>query len=120
MRPASGDAGEYSFLTTPGACLESRLVEEQNGRELQVFGNRAGILSLANILLWFVANAWRREFLAFGVLGFAHSDGRLAVCVRIVEDMPADSHGILHFQDRGESLEWAITEEGLKQVALWM
>ena len=120
MQPASGDAAEYRFLATPGACVQCRLVEEQGGRELQVFGNRAGLLSLANILLWFLAIAWRREFLSFGELGFVQLDGRLRVCLRIADEVPADSHGVLHRQDRGESLEWAITEEGLKQVALWM
>src|SRR5262245_304142 len=120
MQPPSGDAAEYRFLTAPGACVQCRLVEEQGRRELQVFGNRAGLLSLANILLWFVANAWRREFLSFGELEFVRLDGRLAVCLRITDEVPADSHGILHPQDRGESLEWAIAEEGLKQVALWM
>jgi hypothetical protein len=34
--------------------------------------------------------------------------------------MAADSHGTLRRQDRGESLEWAIAEEGLQQVALWV
>jgi hypothetical protein len=120
MQPASGDAAEYRFLTAPGACVRCRLVEEQGERELQFFGNRAGLLSLANILLWLVANAWRREFLSVGELGFVQLDGRLAVSLRIADDVPADSHGILRVQDRGESLEWAITEEGLKQVALWM
>jgi hypothetical protein len=120
MRPASGDAGEYRFLTTRGARVQCRLVEEQSGRDLQVFGNRSGLLSLANILLWFLANSWRREFLSFGELGFVQLDGRLAVCLRIADEVPANSHGVLHIQDRGELLEWAIPEEGLQQVALWM
>jgi hypothetical protein len=120
MQPASGDAAEYGFLTSPGACVQCHLVEEPSGPELQVFGNRAGLLSLANILLWFVANAWRREFLSFGELGFVQLHGRLAVCLRIADEAPADSHGILYRLDRGESLEWAIREERLKQVALWM
>jgi hypothetical protein len=120
MQPASGDAAEYRFLTISGACVECRLDEEQGGRDLQVFGNRAGLLSLANILLWFAANAWRRELLSFGELGFVQLDAGLAVCLRIAAGMRADPHGFLHLQDRGESLEWAITEEGLKRVALWV
>jgi hypothetical protein len=95
-------------------------VEQQGERQLQVFGNRAGLLALANILLGFVANAWRREFLSFGELGFVQMDGTLAVCLRLTDEVPPDSHGILNLQDRGESLEWAVTEGGLKQVALWM
>jgi len=112
MQPASGDAAEYRFLTAPGACVQCRLVEQQGGRELEVFGNRAGLLSLANILLWFVANAWRREFLSFGELGIVQLAGRLAVCLRIADEMPADSHGTLHLQDRGASLEWQSLRRG--------
>jgi hypothetical protein len=120
MQPPTGDAAEYRFLTAPGACVQCRLVDEQQGRELQLFGNRAGLLSLANILLWFVANAWRREYLSLAELGFVRLDGRLAVSIRNADDVPADSDGILRLQDRGESLEWAITEERLSQVALGM
>jgi hypothetical protein len=120
MQAPSGDAAEYAFLTTPGARVQCRLVEESGGTDLQVFGNRAGLLSFANLLLWFVANAWRREFLSFGELGFVHLEGRLAVSLRIADEVPADSSGILHLRDRAESLEWEVAEEGLKQVALWM
>ena len=104
MQPASGDTAEYRFLTMPGACVQCRLAQEQAARELQLFGNRAGLLSLANILLWFVANAWRREFLSLGELGFAELDGKLAVCLRIADDVLAGSHGIVHLRDRNESL----------------
>jgi hypothetical protein len=119
MQPESGDAAEYHFLTTPGACIQCRFVEAPD-RELQLFGNRAGLLSLANILLWFDANAWRREFLNLGELGFVHLDGTLAVSIRIADEVPAYSHGILKHQARHESLEWAITEESLTQAALWL
>lgn len=120
MQYATGDAGEYRFLTSPGACVQCRIVAETGKPELQVFGNRAGLLSLANIFLWFLANGWRREFLALAELGFVELDGRLAVCLRLTDELPASSHGAIHRLDRGESLEWVITDEGLKQVALWM
>ena len=32
--------------------------------------------------------------------------------------MPVDSHGTVRRQDRQESLEWAINEDGLQLVAL--
>jgi len=116
----SGDAADYCFLTAPRASVECRLVSLPDGLDLQIFGNRAGLLSLANILLWFVDNAWRREFLSFGDLGFVRFDGSLAVSVRISDDVPTQSHGTISRLDRGEALEWAVSEEGLRQVALWM
>jgi hypothetical protein len=119
MQPGT-DGAEYAFLTTPGASLVCRLAAWREGSELQLFGNRAGLLSLANILLWFIANSWRREFLSLGELGFARLEGQLTVCIRLSDDVPVDSHGKVRSLDGGESLEWAIAEEGLQQVALWI
>lgn len=119
MQPASGDAAEYRFLTAREPVSNAVSWRNKAGENCKYSVTERGS-SLANILLWFVANAWRREFLSFGELGFVHLDGRLAVGLRIADEAPADSHGILHLRDRGESMEWAITEEGLKQVALWM
>ena len=115
-----GDAKEYDFLTGRDATLDCRLVTTSGGSELQLFGNRAGILSLSNILLWFGANAYRREFLALGELPFVRLDGRLSVSIRLNDGIHKDGHGIIRKLDQGESLEWEVTEEALKQVALWL
>jgi hypothetical protein len=120
VQPALGDAGEYRFLTAEDARVECRRVPSPGGHDLQIFGNRAGLLSLANIFLWFIANAWRREFLSLGELGFVRLDAQLSVSIRLADDVPIDSHGIVLRQDKGESLEWAISEEGLQVVALWI
>jgi hypothetical protein len=45
--PLSPDEAEYGFLTVPGASLRIRLVP--GPPELQVLGNRAGLLSLAEL-----------------------------------------------------------------------
>jgi len=119
VRPAAGDLSEYKFLTSPGAAIQCRLVSEPE-TELQLFGNRRGLLSFSNVLLWFLANAWRREFLSLGELDFVRLDDQLSVCIRITEEMelPSGSDGTLRLLDRGKSLDWAITEEGLQRVAL--
>lgn len=120
MDVGSGDAAEYKFLTTHGARIECRLAGLPDTQELQLLGNRAGLLSLSNVFLWFIANAWRREFFSLGELDFVCLDGPLSVCIRLADDGAVESHGILRRQDRGEMLEWVITEEGLTRVALWM
>ena len=120
MQPPSGDAAEYAFFTMPGSHIEGRLVSVPSGQELQLFGNRAGLLSLANVLLWFLANAWRREFFSLGELDFVNLQGQLAVCLRLTEAEADGTHGVLHRLDQGELLEWTISEDGLQQVALWM
>jgi hypothetical protein len=119
--PRLDDAAEYRFLTAPGSCVECRLVSMPDKEaELQLFGNRAGLLSLANVFLWFLANAWRREFLSLQELGFVRLDARLSVCMRLTDDKPDDGHGTILHRDRGQLLEWSITEAGLQQVALWI
>lgn len=115
--PCSGDSAAYAFLTSPGAYIACQIASGNEGQELQIFGNRSGLLSMANILLWFVANAWRREFLSLGELGFVRMGGLLSVSIRLTDEESADGHGTIRRQDRGESLEWAMSEEGARVVA---
>jgi hypothetical protein len=119
-QPPNEDADEYHFLTSKGAHIDCRLASISDKQELELFGNREGLLSLANIFLWLVANAWRREFLSLGELDFIELTAGLVVCIRLSDDDDPAAHGILHLLDKGESLEWVITEEGLQQVALWI
>jgi hypothetical protein len=119
MRPNSADEANYRFLTVPGARLQCSLSAGDAARpELCFFGNRAGLLSLANLLLWLVANAWRREFLSFAELGFVEPLGPLSVRIRMSDEAAPGRHGRVVREDRGESLEWSITEDDLRQVAL--
>jgi hypothetical protein len=121
MAQSMGDEAEYRFLTSPNSNIRCRLVKTPAGLELQIFGNRSGLLSLANILLWFVANAWRREFLSLGELAFVHLSDQLAICVRLTdaEEISNDErHGTVRRLDQGALLEWVIAEPGLKEVAL--
>jgi hypothetical protein len=120
MQPSDIDAQEYNFFTVSGSLVECRLASSPDGQELELFGNRAGLLSLANVLFWLVANASRREFLSLGELPFMRLGDRLAVCLRLSDAVADGSHGVLRLQDRDRSLEWVITEEGLQQVALWV
>jgi hypothetical protein len=119
MSPRSPDEADYRFLTAPGAAVGVQLASGASGRaEIQVFGNRAGLLSLANILLWLVANAWRREFLALAELPFVRVAAPLALCVRLTEAEPIGRDGLLSRLDRGEQFEREISEKDLRRVAL--
>jgi hypothetical protein len=103
----------------PGAVVKARLAADEQGQsELQVFGNRAGLLSLANVLLWLVANAWRREFLALAELPFVQVEAPLAVCLRLTDAAATGRDGVLSRTDRGEQFEWSIPEDDLQRIAL--
>jgi hypothetical protein len=119
MPPRSSDEAEYRFLMAPSAAVRVQLATDAKGwPELQLFGNRAGLLSLANVLLWLVANAWRREFLALADLPFVRVEIPLAVCVRLTDGEPTDRDGLLSRLDRGEQFEWEVCEDNLRRVAL--
>ena len=117
--PPHSDKAEYRFLTVPGASLHLRLVPRTPGPlELQVFGNRAGVLSLANVLLWLAANAWRREFLSLAELPFAEVEPPAFVGLRVTAEEGTGRDGSLTLSDRGEQLEWVFAEDDLRRVAL--
>jgi hypothetical protein len=119
MQPLSPDEADYRFLTAPGAIVRVRLAAGERGQsELQVFGNRAGLLSLANVLLWLVAQAWRREFLALADLPFVQVEAPLAVGLRMTDAAATGRDGLLRRTDRGEQFEWAIAQEDLQRLAL--
>jgi hypothetical protein len=112
------DATEYTFLTAPGASVDCKVVFSTKGREIQLFGNRAGLLSLANVLFWLKHNSWRREFLSLAELPFVHVDKTTSVCIRITESTSDKSHGVVRKVDNDRSLEWAISDDGLEAAAL--
>jgi hypothetical protein len=121
MQRLSPDDADYQFLTAPAATVQVRLAADPPaGLELQIFGNRAGLLSLANVLLWLVANAWRREFLALSELPFVQSEAALSIRIRLTADEASGRDGLLTRSDAGEQLEWLISEDDLRRVALGM
>src|SRR5437016_4667822 len=103
MTLESRDHLDYRFLTVSDGTLMLGLVRGgKKHEELQVLGNRAGILSLANVLLWFRSNAWRREFLSLNELPFVHSEGSLSICFRLTAEDASGNDGILSRNDRAE------------------
>jgi hypothetical protein len=118
MQPRSPYEADYHFLTASGSAVRVWLAIDEKGQpELQVFGNRAGLLSFANVLLWLVANASRREFLALAELPFMQLEAPLAVCLRMTDADATGRDGALIRTDRGEQFEWSISEDDLQRVA---
>jgi hypothetical protein len=113
------DAAHIRFMTVPGAHLAVSLGADGDGKaELLLFGNRAGLLSLANVVLWLRAVASRRELLSFGELPFVEPKGPIALHIRIGADDATGSHGAVRKLDRGADFEWVIPEEDLQHVGL--
>jgi hypothetical protein len=121
MTHRSPDDEACRFLTSPGATLDVQLGADLllGLPELQIFGNRAGILSLANVLLWLNAKA-QRELLSLGELTFIHMQGSLSVCVRLDGGETTGRDGRIWRMDRGEQFEWVFSDDDLRRVALKM
>jgi hypothetical protein len=118
MTSRSTDAADFRFLTASGASLDVELNHGGKQPVLLIRGNRAALLSLANILLWLVGNSWCREFLALAELPFLRLTPTLSVTIRLTLGKATGREGMLVFLDRNEQLEWAIGEVDLQRVAL--
>jgi len=118
MTSRSTDAADYRFLTASGASLDVELNHGGEQPVLLIRGNRTGLLSLANILLWFVGNSWRREFLTLAELPFVKLTAALSVTIRLTLGNATGRDGVLAFLDPNEQMEWTITEDDLQRVAL--
>jgi hypothetical protein len=113
------DEADYQLLMAPGAFLDVRLMPAETGRpEVQLFGNRKGILSLANVFLWLAANTWRRELLSLAELPFVRLADSVSVYIRVEGCGQTNTHGRLVRTDNGQQLEWMIDEDDLKRLGL--
>jgi len=114
------DEDEYCLLTQPGALLTISLAPPYEGlSRIHVLGNREGMLSLANVLLWFHANGSRREFLSVTSLPFVQRQGMIALSIRMLqEDSTPDDYGWLQLMDKGQQYEWILPEDDLQPLGL--
>jgi len=113
------DEAHFRFLSSPGAVVNVRRANDDAGKpEIQLFGNRAGILSLANVLLWLLKNSWRREFLSFSELHFVHIDGTFSVMLHLADGEATGNDGLICENDDGEQYEWKLTDDDLRRVGL--
>ncbi len=119
MTQTTTDEAHIRFMTAPGASLVVRIDTDASGRpEVLLHGNRAGLLSLANVLLWLHAVAWRRELLSLAELPFVLFEGHVALHIRVATQRVATQHGVVQRLDRGAEFEWLVHEDDLPAVGL--
>jgi hypothetical protein len=116
------DGTEYQLLTYPGAALVASVVREPGAiPEVRLFGNRGGVLSLANVMLWFHARGFEREFLPVTQLPFVKCEGSVSLVIRLVDQASAPGRsGQVHALDDMAQFEWRLPDEDLQAVALSM
>jgi len=117
------DAAHIQFLTIPRAELKISLKRNSSPKELQFFGNRPGLLSLAHVLHWLDFNSHRREILAASELPFVKT--KLRFFFRLVTDLKPEEFGTIH--RRKKEWEWCFCEDQVRritrvvnQIAFWI
>jgi hypothetical protein len=81
--PTVTDETEYALLVLPDALVTVSRRTSERALGLLLLGNRVGMASLSNILLWLKANAYRREFLSLTELSFIRAETSLSLCIRV-------------------------------------
>ena len=112
------DAAHYSLLVPSGAHLSVRLAPGPSDRpELQLHGNRRGLLALANIVLWLHANSDRRESLSFAELSFVESALGEPLSLHLRDGDATGVYGLLRETPDG-AVEWTLAEADLQRLGL--
>ena len=106
-------------MTVPGARLALDQGRASDGQaEILLLGNRAGLLSLANVILWLRAVSWRREMLSLAELPFLEAKGTTRLLIRVGAEDATGSHGSIGSSAAGPEFEWLIPEDDLEAVGL--
>ncbi len=112
------DSSHLRFLTPQEASLLAQISTDSSGApELQLFGNRAGLLSLANCAFWLYFNAERRAVLSLAELPCLDPASRKVTILASDAD-DSGSYGILRIAPDA-SVEWVIPEDSLFRFA-WL
>ena len=110
--PSSKTVEEYQFLVFPESALSISIGENYEGLpQIEVRGNRRGMISLAGTLLWLHANSWR-EFLSLTGLSFVEKLVELALSIRVTDDHESRNNdcGILQRVDKDVQFEWRVLD----------
>jgi hypothetical protein len=116
--PTVSDETEQALFVIPKATLAVSQSASASGWRIRLLGNREGIASLASVLLWLHANAFRREFLSLTTLPFVHAESDLALTLRVRSDEGGDNFGVVRRLDPAAQFEWELTEDDLERLAL--
>jgi hypothetical protein len=108
-----------TWVVLPGSLLTAELATRQWTKKpvIEIIGNRQGLVSLGNILLWKCFS--QEESLSITALEFIKVKSTLSLTV--VESMRGDdSSGRLIRVDKDQQFEWLIDDEHLEKQAVYV
>jgi len=107
-----------NWVILPGASLTAELdIERWPKPTIVIRGNREGIFSLGNLLLWISTAPVEHESLSITGLPFVHAKSTL--CLIVVQTMDSDEQcGHLVRTDKDKQFQWFITDGQLQAEAV--
>ncbi len=114
----TSDADDLAFFALPGAVLTLRRdVGADRRLELQLLGNRAGVASLANALLWLHANRGHQQEFSLSELPYLQVLDGSTLLLRVVDEADP-GFGRCSYGGHDYELDWLLSAEQLLLVAL--
>ena len=107
-----------NWVILPGASLAAELeVDGWRKPTITIEGNREGLFSLGNLLLWISLSSVEHESLSITGLPFVHAKSSL--CLIVVQPMEgSDEYGKLVRTDKDKQFQWLIKNELLEKEAV--
>lgn len=115
---ATEQENPLNWVILPGSSLTAELeVEGWPKPTIVIAGNREGLFSLGNLLLWISTSSVEHESLSITGLPFVHAQSTL--CLIVVQTMESnDQCGKLIRTDKDKQFQWLITDEQLEREAI--
>jgi hypothetical protein len=117
MPTRADDPLKWAIL--PDAALDARLMPKSpRGKPtVEILGNRSGVLSLGNLLLWASSDPSWHESLSITELSFARVESALRL--RVIQEMENKADpGYVRRTDANVQFEWVLNEDSLRLAAL--
>ena len=108
-----------NWVVMPDSSLTAELVNRQWAKKpvIEIIGNRQGIFSLGNLLLWISFHSPDTESLSITGLPFVHAKSALSLTV-VQSDDYSDKYSKLVRMDKDQQFEWLIKDDILQRQGL--
>ncbi len=108
-----------NWVVLPGSSITAELVKRQwiDKPIIEIIGNRQGLVSLGNLLLWISLNCPYTDSISITGLPFILVKSTLSLTV-VLTMHGSDSYGQLLCVDKDQQFEWLIKDELLERDAI--
>ncbi|MHC4173411.1 MAG: hypothetical protein ACYTBX_14520 [Planctomycetota bacterium] len=108
-----------NWIVLPGSSLTAELTKKQESDKpvIEIYGNRQGLASLGNLLLWVSTSSTENESLSITGLPFVNVKSALSFTV-VQPELSGSFYGIIKRVDKAEQFHWLINSDLLQKEAI--